>query len=122
MNEALQHLKDRLLGLVGDAARLNTPGPHTTEISLTGHDAACLFARLDAKEQYVIINDGECCHYQIEGGVWTDLEKAMEFRDALVAAGRYKHKHLRITPVKVNPTLADFKNNTLGKPETSIWP
>ena len=85
-----------------------------------------LLSKLDVvstpSDQYVIINDGECCHYQIEGGVWTDLEKVMEFRDALAATGRYKHKHLRITPVKTNPTLADFKNNTLGKPETSIWP
>jgi len=72
--------------------------------------------------QFVIINDGECCHYQIEGGVFTDEILANQFADGLAAIGRYKREHLRVTLVKTNPKLSDFRLNTLKKPETSIWP
>lgn len=71
---------------------------------------------------YVIINIGECCHYQIEGGIFTEEALANNFVTELVKLHRYKREDLKVTQLKVDPKVADFPNDTLNRPNTAIWP
>ena len=71
---------------------------------------------------FVIINSGVCCHYQIEGGVFTAQEKAERFADDLAATGAYPRKDLDIVPVKVDAAVSDFELDVLQHPRTAIWP
>jgi S1-C subfamily serine protease len=72
---------------------------------------------------YVIINIGECCHYQIEGGIFTEESLANNFVNDLVKFGRYERGNLKVTLVPVNPTVAEARLcPILKRPITDIWP
>jgi hypothetical protein len=109
MNEALKHLKDRLLGLVGDAARLNTPGPHTTEISLTGHDAAALYHRLDMFKSVTIVQGTGPDHVSIQTTFpspcpnFDSHELCLDFQVAADGGPAYVAKHFPGLPVELIP-------------------
>ena len=71
---------------------------------------------------FVIINMGICCHYQIEGGVFTDRAKADAFADAIFAGQNYvKRDDLMVVEVEIDPTIDDFAVGLMGR-DTSIWP
>ena len=71
---------------------------------------------------FVIINSGVCCHYQIEGGVFTTRELAEQF--AVDRVDKYTTlDQLKVVEVKVDPAVADFptKDWNPADKETSIW-
>ena len=69
---------------------------------------------------FIIINAGVCCHYQIEGGVFTDEVLANAFADGLV--NKYtKREDLKVVPVPTDPALTDFERDSIGCLQTSVW-
>lgn len=75
----------------------------------------------EATRMFVIINDGVCCHYQIEGGVFTTREAANAFADGRVDEGTTRDQ-LRVVPVAVDPDINDFPLDTINRRSTAIWP